>query len=80
MTRIVDSYLSDRRLCYVGKGGRLRSDRVTCGVPQGSVLGLILWNVGYDRVLRTDLPWFYVIIYTLASLTLLKDVSRVAFN
>jgi len=56
LSRIIDSYLSDKWLCYVGRGGKLRTDKVTCGVPQGSVLGPILWNVGYDRVLRADLP------------------------
>lgn len=29
---------------------------MTCGVPQGSVLGPTLWNVGYDSVVRASLP------------------------
>jgi len=40
----------------VGRGGIIHNRRITCGIPQGSVLSPILWNVGYDSVLRVDLP------------------------
>ena len=29
---------------------------MSCGVPQESVLGPPLWNIGYNLVLRADLP------------------------
>lgn len=53
---VIGSYLSDRRLAYVGSGRRLCGQRMSCGVPQGIVLGPTLWNLAHDGVLRTRLP------------------------
>lgn len=42
---------------------RDRSEReVFCGVPHGSMLDLTLWNLAYDKVLRTPLPPDYRIV------------------
>ncbi|CAB0034714.1 unnamed protein product [Trichogramma brassicae] len=54
LLRIVGSYLSARELDY-DMDDVPESYRVTASVPQGSVLGPILWNVMYDAVLRLNL-------------------------
>lgn len=52
LINIIQDYLTDRTLIIEGN----QSKQLSCGVPQGSVLGPLLWNVLYDGALRIDLP------------------------
>ena len=54
LLRMIVDYLSDR---WVILGRQLVSQKeMTCGAPQGSRVGPLVWNVMYDDFLRMDLP------------------------
>ena len=72
LTNVIKSYLTNRAV-MIGGGAQIK---MTCGVPQGSVLGPLLWNVQYDGVFDVEVPMGVEIIGYADDLAVLVTAKR----
>lgn len=56
LQKIIGEYLRTGEITYIGKDGNTKHRRTYCGVPQGSVLGPTLWNIGFNSVIESKFP------------------------
>lgn len=56
MRKAIAAYLSECNITYTAMGGEQTKKEVKRAVPQGSVLGPLLWNLIYDSMLKVNRP------------------------
>lgn len=56
LVAILADYFRNRSITYMDGEKRKRHLKLECGVPQGSVVGPLLWNLAYDVTLQTAIP------------------------
>lgn len=57
LRRIIRDYLKDRLLTFTNENGKHDVREVKRGVPQGSILGPLLWNIAFNDIMKDeDLP------------------------
>lgn len=74
----MDSYLSKRVIQFIDKNGKIQKKPMEAGVPQGSVLGPVLWNIAFDRVLAEEKEYCNVLCYADDTLVVVtgKDIEH----
>ena len=75
----IRSYLTNRRCKILANGILSDSFDVTCGVPQGSVLGPLLFLI-YVNELSADIPFAYIINFADDTVLFLTHKNREATN
>lgn len=55
LQKIIANYLSDRAIVYTNDEKENKIRYIEAGVPQGSVLGPLFWNVTFDEVLQAKI-------------------------
>lgn len=56
LREIIKDYLRDRSIVWIGNDGRKHHKKIGRGVPQGTILGPLLWDIAYDEVIGIPKP------------------------